>query len=517
MNTIQTDKLRDYQIAPARHLLDVLSGAGRAVDLSDTGMGKTFTACSVLAAMDKPTLAVVPKSAIHGWREAAAHFGTHFDVLNYEMLRTGRTPYGVWEHPLPKEKATYSVCANCQCVIDGDSPPCYCAKDGEHDLIEHLVDHEYGKFMWHPGIDTLVFDEVHRCGAADSLQARMLIAARRDGKRVLCLSATAACSPLQMRALGYVLGLHTLTEHKDKHGSPFYATGLSFYQWAQRYGCRHTTWGGFQWLVSNEANQRSIMAEISGSLVPSCGVRICSNDVPNFPTRSIHCKLYDIAAADKIDKLYEQMSQPLAELQKRKEDDADPDNPLTAILRARQEVELLKVPVFDELTKDYLEKGNNVAVFVNFKETIDQLSRRLGDIPHAIIDGSPEHVRKRDGYIHSFEHDLFRVALVNVAAGSEAIGLRDLRGVFPRIGLVSPTFSARTMRQLFGRLPRDGSKSHSTYYVVFAADTVEEDICCSAGAKMDNVDALNDADLTPRNLLDARSKRRADKAAEKLS
>lgn len=517
MNSLQIDKLRPYQVASARHLLELLSRGQNVVDLSDTGTGKTYTASAVLAALDRPTLVVVPKPAIRGWRDAAAHFGTSFDILNYEMLRTGGTLYGAWEHSRPEETATRFVCANCQCVIHAGSPACYCNSDGKHDLIGKSVTHDYGKFFWHQGIDTLVFDEVHRCGSMDSLQSHMLIAARRQGKRILGLSATAACSPLQMKALGYVLGLHTLSEKKDKHGSPYYTSGLSFYSWARQYGCKNTTWGGFQWLVSNEARQQRIMAEIRDAIVPGKGVRICVKDVPDFPTREIYCKLYDIEEADKIDRLYEQMAEPLAKLEERQTEDKDPDNPLTVILRARQKVELLKVPVFAELVRDSLAKGNSVAVFVNFTDTINQLSRRFRNTPHAIIDGSPEHVKDRDAAIQGFEDDTFRLVLVNTAAGSEAIGLRDLRGIYPRVGFVSPIFSARTMRQLFGRLPRDGSKSHSVYYVVFAADTVEEDICRAAGSKLDNIDALNDADLTPRNLIEARSIRRAKKTSKKLS
>ena len=36
-------------------------------------------------------------------------------------------------------------------------------------------------------------------------------------------------------------------------------------------------------------------------------------------------------------------------------------------LRARQEVELLKVPLFESLARDALEEGNAVTIFLNFR------------------------------------------------------------------------------------------------------------------------------------------------------
>jgi superfamily II DNA or RNA helicase len=502
------EKLRPWQPDPVAHLAGLLRRRINCVDLSDTGTGKTYTAVAALAILDVPTLVVCPKPARTAWRRAGEHFGAKFTVMNYEMLRTGRTPYGWWQHPY-QGREVLRRCELCQ-VIDADGiSPCPCRPDGEHIWDEHPIDHNYGRFYWHKNIDTIVFDEVHRCGREGTLQSKMLIAARREKKRVLGLSATAACTPLQLDALGYALGLHTHTEKKDPFGSPYFSTGLSFRNWAGQYGCKWTTWGGFQWLISNEERQRQIMADIRAQIIPSCGVRVTTESIPDFPKRSIHCRCFDISSGDVIDKLYEEMEESLKTLDERAAEDKDPNCAFTKILRARQRIELLKVPLLWELMQDYFTKGNSVAVFVNFQETIEQLYKRTYPEPTSVIDGTPDRVRDRDRDIDAFENDLARFALVNTAAGAEAIGLRDLKGNFPRVGLVSPCFSARMTRQIFGRLPRDGSRSPSIYYMVYAADTIEEGIASEAGKHMDNLDALNDAHLMPRNLVEARSKRRA--------
>jgi hypothetical protein len=56
------------------------------------------------------------------------------------------------------------------------------------------------------------------------------------------------------------------------------------------------------------------------------------------------------------------------------------------------------------------------------------------------------------------------------------------------------------MRQIFGRLPRVVGKSKSFYRVLFAAGTCEVPMHRAVSAKLNNLDALNDADLMPENL-----------------
>jgi hypothetical protein len=89
---------------------------------------------------------------------------------------------------------------------------------------------------------------------------------------------------------------------------------------------------------------------------------------------------------------------------------------------------------------------------------------------------------------------------LNSEAGGVCINLQDLDGNFPRVGLGMPVQSAVTFRQLVGRLPRDGGKSTAYYRFLFAAGTCEVAMRRSLANKLDNLDALNDADLCPENL-----------------
>jgi hypothetical protein len=377
--------------------------------------------------------------------------------------------------------------------------PCPHHPRGIHCLVTKKRAPRYGNFNFHPAVRTIIFDEVHRCNGVDSLNADVLVAAKRGPHKVLGLSATLAHTPIQFRALGYLLDLHNL--ENDKVGPSQIGVKLlspSFKRWAENYGCRYDPrWHGWKWFAS-EANQAETMSQIRAAIIPERGVRVTADDIPGFPERDIQAELYTIDEPEKVNGAYSQMASALGRLKECKDADKDPEHPLTKILRLRQEVELLKVPVFAELAQDYLEKGFSIACFVNFRETILELQKLL---PSArIIDGSPDSIRTRDKTTDLFQSNVCRSLLVNSDAGGICLSLHDLHGGFPRVGLVSPCFSAVTLRQVFGRFQRESGKSRAYYRVIFADGTIEKKIHSALVPKLNNIDALTDGDLTPENL-----------------
>lgn len=488
------ERLRPHQRGPSLALEDIVRQFRSGVDLSKTGTGKTYTAASVASSLGEPTLVVGPKIAQATWEKAAAHFGDSFSYLGYEKLRTGRTPFGHWDNPDPKTTISYR-CQCCQCEVDIENPqPCYCHPVGIHCLETVKRRAKYGKFTFHPAVKMVIFDEVHRCNGRDSLNADMLIAAKRQGIRTLGLSATAACSPLNMRALGYLLDLHSLDA--DRLGTN---PKPSFYRWAAKHGCvRDPRFRGWKWLVGQE-RQKEIMLQIRAQIIPDRGVSVDWSDIPGFPTCQISAELYTLDNPEDIDGCYHEMAAAVEAHNLKSANDRDPEHPLTKILRARQKVELLKVPIFTELAEDYLAQGLSVVIFVNFRQTIDELFKRFPE--WRVIDGSRESVKNRNEYVELFQENQIPGLIVNSDAGGVALSLHDLVGNHPRCGLVSPSFSAAAMRQVFGRLHRDGGLSPCFYRVVFADKTVEVPIHRAVAPKLNNLDSLNDGDLTPENLM----------------
>src|SRR5579862_2965440 len=202
------EKLRPHQRGPFTHLRAVLAQYGSGVDQSGTGTGKTYVGAAVALSLREPALVVCPKIARSAWERAAEYLGEKLSVINYEMLRTGRSPFGRWSNANPESKV-FLHCEVCQCRVDETNPQsCPHHPRGIHCVVTKRTAPRYGHFTFHPGVRTIVFDEIHRCNGVDSLNADLVIAAKRGTAKVLGLSATMAHSPIQFRALGYLLDLH---------------------------------------------------------------------------------------------------------------------------------------------------------------------------------------------------------------------------------------------------------------------------------------------------------------------
>lgn len=484
------ERLRPHQIAPAAQLQKILSQHSSAVDFSGTGTGKTYVASYVAAASKLPCLIVGPKIAKATWARGAKHFDDSFSYCNFELLRTGNTPFGKWSNH--KKSVSYFQCDCCQLTVDLENfQPCPVHPQGIHCLSTKKRPAAYGSFSFDPAIKMLVIDECHRCNGLDSLNAELMIAAKRQNIKTLALSATAAQSPKDMRALGFLLGLHNDKKPIEKISGGQLISQPSFSQWMSLHKCRwDQRFRGYKWLASRE-EQPLIMRQIRDSIIPARGVRVRSEDIPGFPKRVILPELYELDAPEKIDGCYSRMKEALDKLSITKLSDKNPEHPLTLILRARQEVELLKIPIVQELAEDDTAKGFSIVFFVNFRATIDELLKRFPDA--GVIDGTT--TKTRDLTVSRFQTNALRILIANSEAGGISLSLQDLDGNFPRMGYFFPNFSATTADQVFGRLPRDGGKSTCYYRVPLAAKTIEMQIHRSLCAKLDAMGALMDGVL----------------------
>lgn len=482
------NKLKPYQVAPTEHLVSLLRSGVNALDGSKCGAGKTYVAAAVVKEMSVPTLVVVPKVAESEWRRAGEHMGVKFSLCSYDLARTGTAPYGYWDNPLPKGEKndhgdsvrSYYVCQSCQRNLDlGELDECYCHPQGIHCVVKKTKRWSYGRFHWHDGIKLLVFDEAHRCGAVRSLNAEMMIAAKRQGIQSLSLTATPACTPLNMRALGYTLDLH-----RD----------ANFYPWARKHGCGTLpNLRGFHWTVGRD-RQKKVMRDIRREIFPARGVALDYSDIPGFPDRVIKATLYDLKDKERLDSLYQQVRDQVDDIDRRSLGYVS--NALTERLVLRQRIEMLKVPIMIERAEDLVRQGMSVALFVNFSATLRELRDRLS--VNCYIDGSqtgPKGAEKRARCVADFQADEEPIIVVNNAAGGLSVSLHDLHGDRAREGLISVPESAVQLLQLLGRLHRTGGKSPAFYDLILAAGTVETRIHSRVNANINNIEALTDDDL----------------------
>ena len=225
-------------------------------------------------------------------------------------------------------------------------------------------------------------------------------------------------------------------------------------------------------------NNKNILKKLHKDIFINRGVRLTRDSIPNFPESQIIAECYEMDKEDqdKINAAYDEMRLELLKIEKLLKKDKK-SSELTAILRARQKVEMTKVPLFVDMVEDALENNMSIAVFLNFSETIEALSQRLNT--KCIVNGEAKYAKTRQQSIDDFQADKQRVILINLAAGGAGLNLHDITGKHPRLALISPSYSAVNMRQATGRVWRDSAKSKSIQKIVFVANTVEEKVCDS--------------------------------------
>jgi SNF2 family DNA or RNA helicase len=310
-----------------------------------------------------------------------------------------------------------------------------------------------------------------------------LIGAALQSLPTIAASATAATNPMEMRALGFLLGLHGLRD---------------FWSWAEAHGCYKNQWDGWEWGGADED-----IAAIHRQVFPSKGIRVRISDLGDaFPKTQIRTELIPVSSPDKIDKAYAAVTKAISEVHEKARTDDSGAEHLTAQLRARQVSELQKIPALIELAKDAIAERRSVFIGVNFSDSIDAVRASLKDVPCSIIRGD-QTADERQRNIDAFQADKTRVVIANLRAGGVGVSLHDLNGRYPRTALICPGWSPTDLKQALGRVWRAGGKSTSIQRILYAADTVEEKVAERIEERLRTLAILNDGidfNLTDKDL-----------------
>ena len=430
-------------------LLNSLYINGVACDQSETGTGKTYVAAWLAKNLNSPVVIVCPKVVIPSWTKVLSYFGIKAHCLiNYEKLIRGNT-----EHLSFKD-----------------------GKDtGPSDYTINF-----------PKNSLVILDEVHKCKSATSKNSDFLIKLKMDGYKSLLLSATAATNPLEMKAFGFATTLHNLVSYRH------FITSSGAY--AGRYG-------GFQIDLQSQKTIEA-MSNIHNTLfnlykVSSRMTRKMFDKI--FPDNHVMAECFNMGTnTDKINRVYEQMEAEMAALE---ESSINYSQHHFAIMtKARRMAELLKVPTMVEMIEDWYDEGISPVVFVNFTDTVEAIEKQLaknrkfdGKIAR-IVGGQSDKVRQKD--IEDFQSDNKRIMIANLAAGNAGVSLHDLIGNHPRGSIISPSYSAINLLQALGRIHRAEGKTTCIQKVMFADGTIEVEACKRVQSKLNNLECLNDGDLT---------------------
>ena len=336
----------------------------------------------------------------------------------------------------------------------------------------------YGNKMWHlaPPNNMLIWDECHKgASGPKTITTEMLAFTKAYKVPVLALSATIASNPLKLRALGFLLGLHNYNPS-------------SFYNWCRANGCHNSPFHSGLEFTKRTDVARQCMDRIHNAIQDRM-VRIRIEDVPEFPECDTQCNLYDLDAGntEEINRIYAEMDQKLKEPH---------NNVLVELGRARQKVELLKVPLLMDLVEDHLEEGKSVVVFCNYTETLKILEAECHyrHLKPSVIHGQQLTTAERDMEIREFQENRTPVCIAMGQAGGVSISLHDIHHQRPRVALITPSYNETEFKQVLGRIHRAGG-TKSLQVIVLAAGTIEEKVYSAIQRKLSNLDALTDGDL----------------------
>lgn len=418
-------------------------------DLSQTGTGKTYVASWLAKHLNVPVVVVCPKVVKRTWDTVLGKFGIKAHcVINFEKLMRGNTPYLKFKN----------------------------GKDDNHTFYNI-------KF---PKDALVIVDEVHKCKGWNSKNSDFLIASKMHGYKMLLLSATAATNPLEMKSFGFATLLHNLSD---------------FRTFLFNAGAFKSRFGGYQIDLTSDRTLNS-MRHMHGELFDDLKIagRMTVKQFGNiFPDNRIVADCFDMGAnTAKIQKVYDLMERELAQLEESSKNYKE--HQFAIMTKARRLAELLKVPTMVEMIEDLYDEGISPVLFVNYTETVDALrtkllkNKKLANQLCFIVGGQSEKVRNEN--VDAFQANTRRIMIANLAAGNAGISLHDLVGGYMRHSIISPSFSAIHLVQALGRIYRAEGKSQCIQKILFAADTIEEHACRRVQARINNIDMLNDADLT---------------------
>ncbi len=420
------------QEAAVEFLTKALNTWNGVLNASEVGTGKTLMTVEMIRRLGRRALVICPFQVVPGWIETAEEQGLRdrVDVINYEKIRRGTTPF---------------------------------AKQFRAQRNRRL------QFQFQVPKDVvLIWDECHACKAYDSQNAAMLTCATEAGYSNILLSATPFRDPTELKAIGYALKLHQ---------------NFDYWGFAMAHGCGFGPRKNLVFDHDDQTARRQLM-KIGEELYRTRAVRVKRTDLHGHFRNCV----YDLTPIDfgaeqkRIAATLAEVAEELEKLAATKAGDGPSPEASTKLIRARQQVEILKTPTFISLIRQYLADGFSVFATRNFDAGVDLLIKMLTEpedgsepVRLCVIRGG-QTARQRQEAISAFSKNEVRVCIANTAAGNVGINLQDLDGGFPRVALIEPNYDEKQLEQVLGRTDRLGAKSDTLQRLLVAAGTVEKKV-----------------------------------------
>ena len=470
-----TESLLEHQIEHTKTIIQAIKNYKSALDASDTGTGKTYTALATASELEKFPIIICPKTIIGQWQETLEKFNINGYISNYEQFVRGNTPY----YKKPKEKR----------------------KKGEWDIPQNCI---------------IILDEAHYLKHITSQRSRMV---NQLNEPCLFLSATIAEKIQHTDVIGRKLQIFkTLGSYmnaygykKNKYGQYHHAATCNAY----KFGYSNCGCGGGKEILNRIKNI------IHNKDMPR-GSRMNINDVKDIKKLFIH--IHSLSIEEEKQKLIEntylhaeketkekrkQIEKIRKEIQQAKEKTEMQrklatlhSEILTEMLRARQIAEFEKIEAITQMADDEIQEGSSIVITFSFKDSVHKCAELLRQKKHdvGIIIGRTGKTEndKEDNYeiAKKFREDKLRVVVCTIKSGGQSISLHDeYNGKYPRIALINNDWEAINLKQTIGRVRRTGSKTQAICKILYIRGTIEEKIATRVQEKLEAIETINNEEI----------------------
>jgi len=405
------------------------------LDNTHTGIGKSFHALACALEIGYRPIIFCLKVNIPSWRDACKLFGvTPLIIVNYDTARNGK------------------MYMDDTCAMRKQSPYYKLRKRPE----EHAL---WEKYKWElPPKTILIFDEAHRCKKTNTDNGKFLMSTYnviRRGVPVILLSATISDKYIDMRIPLFLFGLIDQPNNLNVYLRRSLAINVRPDDYCVK----------IHDIINGKYAHRVKLEEVKNIL----------------PENNIVIQHYWSENAEKIDKLYKMYEELKSRLGKK------PNNILPELQKIKMKIELLKIPIFVEEAKNYMEKGCAVIVVVTYKKSFRKLVEALE--PECYINGDTSD-DDRELMMKRFRKDKTNLFIIQIQTGSTGISLHGAR---QRVTLIGIPDKASDFIQAIGRAPRVGGNMFVLTKVVFINNVpYEERMKEILIKKLEDISSLND-------------------------
>lgn len=499
--------LLPYQLEHLQNQIYAIKKHHICLDASDTGTGKTFVNVALAKQLGYRPFIICPKSVIKNWEQVLSQFQIRpLGIVNYETIRNGK-----W----------------------------YTNKNyNKRDACPYVTKNDFNYHWNFPKKTLIIFDEAHKSKNTKTINNKLMMSLRvylGNDLKMSLLSASICDKRMTIKYIAYMLKLYEINTTNGKLNTKAYK------QWIQsmikNYGNQinndynsqsHSTIASQNNKLLNKVRDKYLFSHIHGLIFPEHGSRMQIQDIKkmysnSFNSELVHpeCFKMDEKTVDAINQQYSLINNAIQDLKNKSFGET---HPLTVILRARQQIELLKIPIIVDLAKSFLTANTySVVIFVNFTETIKLLYKKLrlflqkngliycGELfdifppeivvkIHSYIGGvqllyGNQTLQERQYVIDSFQKGETRLIIANIAVGSIGLSLHDTIGNQPRVSIINLNFSAVDLLQTLGRITRANAKSDALQIIACCDGTIENEICDNIRHKLKNISLLNDNDF----------------------